>query len=405
MGVAVDVPHHVGEFMHLALTHHAALDLAVDIEHERIHAMRVDIPVDIQQGAAGEEGNVDRVPLLLRVIAPVPVLQQERLALGFVGIQPLKRGLQPHGVVFLRVIRNEHRLLRIVFRVPGKRMPRQFDNGSGILNRCGGRIPDDALNREPGNADVSLSKVHLLIPHDLRDRRAGNQEVLRPAAVELPDVVHLHDVLDHVVHVGCKARQILTLRNQHGFRCVVHLVGDAVVERGLQRLQLEHPVLLSRIRRILIGIFQAVDETALPRVIVIGSAVRLPQVKPGVGLPLEGFVLFGKLLLSDEQYRFSRAPQRTLLLGWLPLPRFFGRGRTVVSNRSHGRYRPPLLARHKASLLWCDTASQVQRPSDMPGTCTCMRRRYGLRRQCPRPPVWSDCTGAPGWSAARSYRS
>ena len=231
VGVAVDVPHHVGEFMHLALTHHAALDLAVDIEHERIHAVRVDIPVDIQQSTACEEGNVDRVPLLLRVVAPVPVLQQERLALGFIGIQPLKRGLQSHGVVFLRVIRNEHRLLRIVFCVPGKRMPRQFDDGSGILNRCGGRIPDDALNREPGNADVSLSKVHLLIPHDLRDRRAGNQEVLRSAAVELPDVVHLHDILDHVVHVGCEARQIFALRNQHGLRRVIHLVCNAVVER------------------------------------------------------------------------------------------------------------------------------------------------------------------------------
>ena len=349
MRVAVDVAHHVRQFVHLALADHAALDLREDVEDERVFPVGVDVTVNLEERPACEVRHIDDVALLFGAVAPVPVLTQERLALGLVRTQPEGCLLHGHVVVFLRVIGDVHRLLREMLGVPAERMPRQLKDAAGALDIRRHRVPDHGLNREAGDADVALPVIHLLIPHDLGHSGPGDVEILRTPALELADVVQFHDILHDIVHIVGEVVHILTLGDQHRLRRVIDLIGDTVVQRGLQGLQLEHLIRFRRSLGVLLRVLQAVDQAALPGVLVERGTVLLPQVEPGVGLPEEFPVLVGQFLLTCEEGRVSRAAERTLFLLRSPLIRLPRRRGSVVSSGSHCRRHPPPRLRRKVS--------------------------------------------------------
>ena len=246
-------------------------------------------------------------------------------------------------------------------------MPGALHHRPAFLDVVDVGIPDHGLHRPADHGHVAVPVVHRFVPGHLGDRSAGDEEILSPQAVDVLVVVAAHDVVHHVRKVGGYTLQAGALRGQQGLGHVVHLVGHAVVDRALERLELDRlvPWLLPAVlhRAVLLRIVQQEYLPGTLHPLVVGLERVAPVVHPLVDQGEQLLVLLGQLLLVRKDLRVVRSVRHV---------------------------NPPQRGRRAWAPAW------AAQPQAAGGPCrsTSSHRRCGPLRPYPRPPVWSRCRAA-----------
>ena len=245
-GVAVDGVLGLPVVVHKARTERTPEHLAVAEQHERVLAVGVHaLPVlafaraaeaqlrRVEQRLPRQLGHVHAISARLRVIPLVPELDQRG---RLVALRRFKRRigpvLRPCAVVALHIARR----VRVVLAHPRHRRARHLEAAASVLDVLVHRIGVEVLRMPGEHVHHALAVLQILVPEGLGHARAGDRGVLHELLVHVRPFSVVQRVGDDVAHLLGAVRRLLALGHQLRLGHVVDLVGDHVVDAGVERV-------------------------------------------------------------------------------------------------------------------------------------------------------------------------
>ena len=176
-------------------------------------------------------------------------------------------------------------------------MPACLDNGARVLNVLRFRVPQKRFYGPANDRYVTLAVGHVRIPYDLRNGCTRAVEVFRSAPVNLGVVIDVvNDVSERVLQVHGLLREVWRLRHNARLGQVLHLVGNMVVERTLERMKLQG--LFFCVRRVLLRIAQPQNLADYARLVVVRPARMLEYLESRIYLFNQLHLLLAKRLFA-----------------------------------------------------------------------------------------------------------